>query len=331
MKPVLALTWERHRRMNELSDWLGLPLRILESKHRGLRRYLSLGWTTLRILARERPTHVFIQNPSLVLATLVLLVRPLFGRYRVVMDAHNEAVTPFSFTQWPIPWLARRALRKADVTIVTNEALAKIVRAAGGRPLVLPDRLPTAPIAPKAVPLSEEMQVMVVATYAADEPIADILEAARELGAGYRFAFTGNPKKLPAAQRERAPANVRFTGFVPEHDYWQLMADSHVMLDLTLKPNCLVCGAYEALALQKPMVLTGNPASRDLFERVALFPASERAADIAATLRELRTRYDALLPQLVAEGPRFNQRWNAAAADLRNALGDARAESPRGA
>lgn len=326
-RPVLALTWERHRRMNELCDWLGLPLRILESKHRGLRRYLSLSWATLGILARERPSRVFIQNPSLVLATLVLLARPFLGRYRVVMDAHNEAVTPFSFTQWPIPWLARRALRKADVTIVTNEALATIVRAAGGRPLVLPDRLPTAPIAPRAVPLTDELQVMVVATYAADEPITEILEAARELGAGYRFSFTGNPKKLPPAQREGAPANVRFTGFVPEHDYWQLMADSHVMLDLTLKPNCLVCGAYEALALQKPMVLTGNPATRDLFARVALFPASERAADIAATLRELRTRYDALLPQLVAEGPRFTQRWNTAAAELRGAL----AETPSGA
>ena len=72
-RPVLALTWERHRRMNELCDWLGLPLRILESKHRGLRRYLSLSWATLGILARERPSRVFIQNPSLVLATLVLL------------------------------------------------------------------------------------------------------------------------------------------------------------------------------------------------------------------------------------------------------------------
>jgi len=270
---------------------------------------------------------VFIQNPSLVLATLVLLARPFLGRYRVVMDAHNEAVTPFTFTQWPIPWLARRALRRADVTIVTNEALAKIVRAAGGRALILPDRLPTAPIAPKSVPLTDELQVMVVATYAADEPIAEILDAARELGAGYRFSFTGNPKKLPAEQRDRAPANVRFTGFIPEHDYWVLMADSHVMLDLTLKPNCLVCGAYEALALQKPMVLTGNPATRDLFDKVALFPASERGADIAATLRELRTRYDALLPLLVAEGPLFTQRWNTAAASLRDAL----AEPARGA
>jgi glycosyltransferase involved in cell wall biosynthesis len=330
MKPVLAITWERHRRMNELSDWLGVNLRILESKHRGLRRYLALAWTTFWILARERPSRVFIQNPSLVLATLVLLLRPFFGRYRVVMDAHNEAVTPFSVTVWPIPWLARRAMRKADITIVTNEALAKIVRAAGGRPLVLPDRLPTAPIAPRAVPLTDELQVMVVATYAADEPITDILESARLLGAGYRFIFTGNPKKLSTETREGAPANVRFAGFVPEHDYWQLMADSHVMLDLTLKPNCLVCGAYEALALQKPMVLTGNPASRDLFERVALFPASERAADIAATLRELRTRYDALLPQLVAEGPRFNQRWTAAAAELRDALNDGPLESARG-
>jgi glycosyltransferase involved in cell wall biosynthesis len=321
-KPVLALTWERHRRMNELCDWLGLPLRILETPHRGLRRYLSLGWATLKILARERPSRIFLQNPSLILASLVLFARPFLGRYKVVMDAHNEAVEPFTYAYWPITWLTRRALRKADVTIVTNEALAKIVRERGGRPLVLPDRLPTAPVAPRSVPMADTLEVMVVATYAADEPIAGILAAARELGAGYRFSFTGNPKKLTPELRERAGDNVRFTGFIPEHDYWQLMADSHVMLDLTLKPNCLVCGAYEALALQKPMVLTGNPATRDLFERVALFPRSEQPADIAATLRELRSRYAALLVQLTEEGPRFQARWNTAAAALRAALSE---------
>jgi hypothetical protein len=79
------------------------------------------------------------------------------------------------------------------------------------------------------------------------------------------------------------------------------------------------------------MVLTGNPATRDLFERVALFPRSERSMDIAATLRELRQRYDGLLTRLVEEGPRFQARWDAAAAALRDSLGGSAAETPRGA
>jgi hypothetical protein len=311
---VLALTWEHHRRMRELCEWLGLPLRVLTSPHRALRRYLELSRETLRLLRRERPRAVFIQNPSLVLATLVLAARPFLGRYRVVVDAHNEAVTPFTYARWPVTWLARRALRLADATVVTNAALAEIVRAHGGRPLVLPDRLPSAPVEPNCTPPGETLQVMVIATYAA---------AARALGPTFKFAFTGNPSRLAPALRSALPDNVRLTGFLPEHEYWQLMADSHVALDLTLKPNCLVCGAYEALSLRKPMVLSGNPASRDLFGRVALFPREDRAADIADTLRETRARHAELLEQLAREAPRFAEQWTVAAGALRDSLGAA--------
>ncbi len=320
---VLALTWEHHRRMRELCEWLGLPLLVLTTPHRALRRYLTLSLQTLRVLRRERPRTVFIQNPSLILATLVLAARPFLGRYRVVVDAHNEAVTPFTYARWPITWLARRALRQADATVVTNAALAEIVRTQGGRPLVLPDRLPSTPVQPQPTPLDESLRVMVIATYAADEPIDEIIEAARTLGPGFQFAFTGNPAKLAAELRAALPQNVRLTGFLPEHDYWQLMADSHVALDLTLKPNCLVCGAYEALALRKPMVLSGNPASRDLFGRVALFPREDRAADIADTLRESRARYDEQVERLTAEAPRFAEQWTLAAGALRESLGAA--------
>jgi glycosyltransferase involved in cell wall biosynthesis len=319
-RPVFALTWEDHRRMRELCGWLGVELRVLTTPHRGLRRYIALTWETLRLLRRARPTTVFIQNPSLILATVVIAARPFLGRYRIIMDAHNEAIEPFTYATWPIIWLTKRALRKADVTVVTNAALAATVHEQGGTALILPDRLPSAPIEPRPLPMLDTVSVMVVATYAADEPIAEILDAARKLGEPFRFSFTGNPAKLAAALRDGATANVRFTGFLPEHDYWQLMADSHVVLDLTLKPNCLVCGAYEALALQKPMVLTGNPATRDLFGRVALFPASDRSAAIEQTLRELRARYDELLDRLASEVPLFTERWDAAANALRNAL-----------
>lgn len=315
---AIALTWESHRRTRELCDWFQLPLHELTLDAGPLKRYSALGWRTLRLLARLRPRVVYVQNPSLILALLVLFARPFLGRYRVLMDAHNEAVTPYTHAYWPITSLTRLALRLADVTIVTNAALAEEVRKLGGHPQVLPDRLPTPPTpAGDAPALEQALQVMVVATYAADEPITEIIEAARDVGDQYQLSITGRETKLPAEQRAALPANVRQTGFLSEDDYWILMRDSHVILDLTLKPNCLVCGAYEALAARRPMILSGNPATVDLFEKVALFPATHDAAGIAASLRAARDQLSQLNARVDDELPRFTQRWTDQAQQLR--------------
>lgn len=320
---ALAVTWEDHRRTRELCDWLGLSLHALTFNAPRLRRYARLIRRTLALLFQRRPQVVYVQNPSLVLTLLVLAARTFLGRYRVVMDAHNEAVAPFTHGYWPITWLSRVALRSADLTIVTNSALAAQVEAVGGRPLVLPDRLPAAPFAPRPVARRQgPLQIMVVATYAADEPIAEIIEAARQLGGDFEFRITGRETKLPAEQRQRLPANVRQTGFLSEQDYWQLMNDSHVMLDLTLKPNCLVCGAYEALALMRPMILSGNAATIDLFGKVALFPATHSASDIAASIREMGARLEEVAAAAAEEGPRFARRWVEHATALKTTLSE---------
>lgn len=318
---TLAVTWEDHRRTRELCDWFDLPLHALTLSAPALRRYATLGWRTYRLLAKQRPRVVYVQNPSLILALLVLALRPFLGRYRVLMDAHNEAVTPYTHAYWPITSLTRFALRSADVTIVTNSALAEEVKRIGGRPHVLPDRLPTPPHAPQTAPAIEgPLQVMVVATYAADEPIAEIIAAARTLGDQFQFRITGRETKLPAEQRATLPANVRQTGFLSEEDYWQLMHDSHVMLDLTLKPNCLVCGAYEALAMLRPMVLTDNPATVDLFGDVAVFPRSAATEDIVTALREARARYPQLVHQINEAHPAFLRKWTALAEGLQQRI-----------
>lgn len=307
---TLAISWEQHRRTRELCAWLGLPLHELTFTASRFKRYARLAKQTLSLLAQHRPKVLYVQNPSLMLALLALAARPFLGRYKVIMDAHNEAVAPFTHAYWPVTSLTRHALRSADVTIVTNAALADQVRAVGGTPHVLPDRLPTPPFAPTApLQLEGPLQVMVVATYAADEPIAEIIEAARMLGDQYQLSITGRETKLPAEQRARLPANVRQTGFLSEEAYWELMRDSHIVLDLTLKPNCLVCGAYESLALRRPMVLTGNPATVDLFGKVALFPKEHDAASIAECLQRSREQLTQLNDSVLTEQPRFEQRW----------------------
>jgi len=318
---TLAITWEQHRRTRELCSWLGLPLHEVTFNAKRLQRYARLGKQTLRLLSERKPKVVYVQNPSLILATLVIAARPFLGRYKVVMDAHNEAVAPFTHAYWPVTSLTRHVLRAADVTIVTNAALADQVRQIGGNPHVLPDRLPTPPFAPTSpLRLEGPLRVMVVATYAADEPIAEIIEAARTLGDQYQLSITGRETKLPAEQRARLPANVRQTGFLSEEAYWELMRDSHIVLDLTLKPNCLVCGAYESLALLRPMVLTGNPATVDLFGKVAVMTTDHDAKAIAECLQRARAQLSELNDSVMNERPRFEQRWLEHAVRLRDKI-----------
>src|SRR5690606_19225562 len=136
---------------------------------------IVLACRTARLLWQRRPTTLLVQNPSLVLAAWVILLRPIW-RYRLLVDAHNETVEPFlNRARW-IRILTRWVLRRADLVIVTNEHLGKSVMQAGGRYFVLPDRVPSPPPT-AATTLPNGFNVALIATFADDEPVAEVLQA----------------------------------------------------------------------------------------------------------------------------------------------------------
>jgi len=283
MRRALALTWFQHRRIRELCAGLDIELLVLTTKRGGLLRYLVLGARTLLQLARRRPRVVLVQNPSLILAALAAAVRGVLG-YRLVVDAHNEAVVPFINRQRWVARLSQWVIRRADLTIVSNRQLAERVLRQGGEPYTLPDRIPVPPAAP-ARTLSGTFNVVLIATFAPDEPIAEVLEAVR--GVEVELYVTGDHRKLDGAVAATVPANVRFTGFLDELDYWSLLRSADAIVDLTLMDDCLVCGSYEALALGKPMLLSNNSATMELFGDSAVF-TNNTVADIRGALERLR-------------------------------------------
>jgi glycosyltransferase involved in cell wall biosynthesis len=302
--------------MENLCEELGLPLSVFSDNRRGFIRYWKLTFETLGFLRRVRPRVVLVQNPSLVLTLLTYLLRPFLGRFRLIVDAHNEAVDPYVHSRWGLPWVARQMLRRSDLTIVSNVQLKRRVAEAGGNALVLPDRLPVPPISCSLPPTKEgTLRVMVVASYAPDEPIAEILQAASDLGGAFSFSVTGNDRKLDGPLRSRLPSNVRLTGFLEEGDYWELMGNSHVVLDLTSMPDCLVCGAYEALAMGRPMILSENAPTKALFGEIAI-TTSTRAGAIAKALQEMDSNYDELVARLDVAREEYSRNWLIQAATL---------------
>ena len=287
---ILALSWFDHRRTRELCAGLGIEVIFLISPYRGVRRYGQLAARTLGLLARRKPAVLLVQNPSLVLGILTLSLRWLFG-YRLVVDAHNEAVVPFENSHGWIRRLSRWVVRRADLTIVTNPQLAHIVRQQGGRPFVLPDAIPAVPPG-TARELGGKFNVALIATFARDEPIGAIFEAVR--GADLMLYVTGNQTKMAAQDAARVPENVRFTGFLAEQEYWDLLRGADAIIDLTLKPDCLVCGAYEALAVGRPVLLSANAASVELFGDGAVYTDSTALGirDALAKLRREQSQWE---------------------------------------
>ena len=301
---ALWVSWNVHRRTTGLCAVWDVPLHVIRSKRRGL-RWIEQAVDTLKLLHRHKPAILFVQNPSLSLTVLAIVARRVVG-YCLVVDGHNEGVRPFHRPGAFVAWLTRHVLKSADMTIVTNAALAEDVIAAGGRPLVLPDSLPVPLLVPKTRVMQDAPDVAVIASFRSDEPIAAILAAAATMPE-IRFVFSGDARRF-RKNGVGLPPNVRFPGYLVEKMYWQFLAQARVICDLNLKPDCLVCGAYEGLALGKPLVLSDNPATREIFGRVAVLTSNE-PEDIANALRTALEQCDQLAANAAEEREAFRRRW----------------------
>jgi len=217
-----------------------------------------------------------VQNPSLVLS-LFMVIFAKIGRFKVVVDAHNEGLMPFhAKNNWLLPIYAM-VQRSAALTIVTNSRLAQIVSGNGGTPFVLEDKIPDFRHCSR-VKLQRDSNVVYVCTFEKDEPYREIIQAARMIDSSIRLYVTGRFEKAPPDLIAQAPPNARFTGFIPDHTYIDLLYSCDVIIDLTLMQDCLVCGAYEAVALGKPVILSDTEALRGYFSKGAVYTESSPEA-----------------------------------------------------
>jgi len=269
---------------------------MYEQDNRAL-RYLRSIRDTIRAIRKERPQVVAAQNPSIVLALVVIWLKHLF-HYLVVIDSHNSGLFPKEGTHRLLMIISRWIQRHADLTIVTNPALRLVVAENGGRGCVLPDRLPSIERFPDR---SRGVGVVLVfiCTYNDDEPFREVVAAAGQLPEGVTLRITGKygGKIDPAL----VPKCVTLLGYLPEEEYWTTLSSADIIVDLTRRENCLVCGAYEAVALEKPLILSDTAALRSYFSKGCVYvepttsaiargmqEAIERRRELGVGVKELK-------------------------------------------
>jgi glycosyltransferase involved in cell wall biosynthesis len=312
---VGAIAWtDTTRRAAELAGVLGGRAVMLDGFGLRGRRTAPLRWLlnaarTIAWFARWRPRVLIVQNPPIVLALLGLALTRLRGGV-LVLDSHPASFGLKGRRVWRLLLpLHRFVARRSAAVLVTVQSLADEVERWGGTALLVHEAPPGTAAEPADAPrpARDNVEVLLVAVFASDEPVDVALEAAR-LVPEVTLKVTGDLARagdLPA----RAPENVVFVGYLNGPDYAAAVRSADAVMALTTENTSVMRAGYEAVYARRPLIVSDWPVAAEVF------PYAVRAANtpegIAAALRTLAhdlSRLDAQVDSALVEQ---QARWQA--------------------
>lgn len=277
-------------------------------------KYLHQSWKTLRILFSEKPRTVFVMTPPVIACLPVWLYAKLAGA-QYVIDAHSGA---FLLPRWrPLLFLHRFFSRRAATTILTNPYLQEIVRRWGGRTAIVSD-VPVCFPEPSPVALRGNFKITLVSTFDRDEPLDLFLQAAQDLP-DIQFYVTGSTARVDEKILTGKPKNVEFTGFLPDSQYVGLLLASDAVMCLTTLDHTMQRGAYEAIYLGKPVVMSNTELLRTAFSKGAVH-VDNTAQAIVRGAREMRQNLEKYQREVQLLRLEKLEQWRRTEAELRALL-----------
>lgn len=311
-KNIVWIAWERHRRTVEICDALHIKLKILESRQKRYIKHPLFTIATILMIIEQKPDILIIQNPSILLTLLSCLMKKIF-KYKLVVDTHNAGLLPENDMVKVATKLNRFIHGLSDITIITNKYLSQYI-SGNADYFILPDKVPDKTDKYDRTSLAGARNVVCVCTYGDDEPYEEMIEAACGLPKDVVSYFTGNSRKL-CKDIKRVSENVVFTDYLTDGDYWSLLKSADLIIDLTTRDHCLVCGAYEATAVGVPLLLSETDALRETFSRGAVFTGNT-AAEIKNNVIYALDNIKKLKAEIVEQKHKMNDDWRGMSSQL---------------
>ncbi len=269
-KKILWVGWENHRRNVSISAAIGADLYEFNEPGGRIARYTRSMWKTFRLFRKQKPDVIICQNPSLVLTIFCMLYKFFYGAYLAV-DMHNAGLGEDTNSKL-LKKISVFIQKNIDLNIVTNKPLHDMVVANGGESFILPDKIPLIDVPSESYRFSHEINLLFICTYARDEPYLEVFEACKLLkDSDVNIGVYVTGKVPDSLNKKTLSDNVYLLGFVSWEIYDQLLFSCDGIIDLTLMDDCLVCGGYEALAFNKPILLSDSKSSMEYFGHGACY------------------------------------------------------------
>ena len=106
---------------------------------------------------------------------------------------------------------------------------------------------------------------ILVSRFSDDEPVLPFLEQTKGVNNIYIYV-TGNYTKARITPDQVEGENYKLTGFLDDDKYWELLAGADFIIALTTREYTLLSAGYEALALEKPLLISDTDTLREYFQ-----------------------------------------------------------------
>lgn len=289
MSKRIWITWEVQRRNRSMAGALNATLHELVLNATAWQRYPVLILKTISLVWRTRPELVFSQNPSIVLSVLMITLGKILS-IPVVIDAHNAGLFPAEGKYHLLNKVASFINNRALFVIVSNLKLKAYVEENGGSAFVIPDPIPEMGCLQSYKFSHDAFNIVYVCSWADDEPYREVIEAARHLDKTVCIYMTGNSKGRHSHQGSELPENVVLTGFLSNDEYDALLCSCDSVMVLTTREDCLVCGAYEGISVEKPLILSNTASLKQYFEKGCIYTENTVAGICKAINKMLQTK-----------------------------------------
>lgn len=292
-------------------ELLFLPVERRVGKVRKALAYIGNGFKTLSVLIREKPSVVWIQLPQVPLMWIALLYRVFFRRdVAIVADCHNSMFRP----PWSKVPFGLSLLSRCNVVVVHNEDVLETAVGLGVERCVLTvveDPPASFPGAGQFSGLTEVPHPWFVfpASFAQDEPIYELIEAAR-LTPEVSVLITGNTRNCrEPALIKSAPQNVHFLGFLSREDFEALIVSCEGVIAFTRFDGIQLSVCGEAVGAEKPMLISDTRTLRRQYPKGTVFVDSSDHVDISNGLRDVLKRREQLCSEMTLFHSHLVDRW----------------------
>ncbi len=316
-RSVFVSWWRYTSRPESFAEAMGAENYFFaQGEQLGLLKYVPRALSCFWTLIKRRPRLVFASNPP-TFAPLIVWFYCLIFDARYCMDSHTSA---FDRVRWlrlmPLhAFLARRAIWAAT----TNDELTDRVNAFGAPGISVTDIPFEFPQA--SYPVKDGFSVAVVSSFDDDEPVAEVVEAARRTS-DVTFYVTGNPAKAPEDLRASCPENVILTGYLSNEDYIGLLRSVSAIMVLTTNDLTMQRGGSEAISVERPLITSDFQVLRDIFYKgtVHVDNSPESLVSAIDQIRNDLPRYEA---EMTAMKHERDERWAETRTDLLNRIASA--------
>ncbi|MEO0072661.1 MAG: glycosyltransferase [candidate division WOR-3 bacterium] len=304
MKQVVFIAWQAATRSQNLAQILKTPLvdgKLSTNKFIRLFQYKFLMLFTLFYLCHKTPQVVFVQLPPFYALLPCLIYKALFKR-KLICDCHSGIFLPKNFYQKIYFMVCRKLLARTTLIIIHNEDILDLIPELTSKVFVLEDPIVYQP-APKVN--NPRLKVVIISGGGKDEPIDELLKAASQL-TSIDFYLTGRHDRRKIKQ---PPGNFFVTGYLPQSKYKALLLSADLIIALSTRDRTVLCGAYEAVALTKPLVTSNTPTLKKYFPKGAVFTENNYLA-IAQAIIDVQKHLSQLKEKMAELRAIKLKQWN---------------------